>query len=204
MASSPAPGKSVPRKPAPIEAGPALHRDATGPAFLFTPRPRHVEFWESLKAVLAPRPSAGRWVIPAFQKVWVEGKFPARPMTCSVLWHIWLVTFPFFIAPYIPYHPSPRPSRRLGTPRIELTWYAPAPNLPEVSPGPSSPLPKREVARGATAYHSRQTIISRPLKINHPRQTLIQPRFPPPPKDMNVHLPNIVLWPVALDFKPGT
>jgi len=202
MASSPAPGKSVPRKPAPIEAGPALHRDATGPAFLFTPRPRHVEFWESLKAVLAPRPSAGRWVIPAFQKVWVEGKFPARPMTCSVLWHIWLVTFPFFIAPYIPYHPSPRPSRRLGTPRIELTWYAPAPNLPEVSPGPSSPLPKREVARGATAYHPRQTIISRPLKINHPRQTLIQPRFPPPPKDMNVHLPNIVLWPVPLRGMP--
>ncbi len=196
--ASPAPGKLVPSKLAPMKSGPAQQGNAAGPALLITPRPRVGLFWESLKAVLAPKPRArcgGRWLSPAFQQVWVEGRFPAKPMTCSVLWHIWLVTFPFFIAPYIPYHPTPRP--RYRAPRIELTWYVPAPNLPEVSPGPGSPAPKKEIARGATAYHPKQTIISRPLKINHPRQTLIQPRFPDPPKDMNVHLPNIVLWPAA-------
>ncbi len=193
--ASPAPGKPVPSRPAQVEPGHAPDRPLALPAFLLTPRPRMVLFWENLKAIFTPKPKGKRSAGPVFQKVWVEARFPAKSMVCSVLWHIWLVTFPFFIAPYIPYHPKPRP--RYQAPRIQITWYAPAPHLPELSPGPTSASPKKEVTLGATAYHPRQTIISRPLKINHPRQTLIQPKFPEPPRDMNVHLPNIVMWPVT-------
>jgi len=52
----------------------------------------------------------------------------------------------------------------------------------------SKPLP----ARGADAFHPRQTILSEPLHPTHPRQTLIQPKAPQEPPKILPALPNIV------------
>ena len=85
--------------------------------------------------------------------------------------------------------------------RIELTYFDPAQDLPEIRlPGPAkkpSPLgdPAKPLAkRGADAFHPRQTILSNPIKVTHPRQTLIQPDAPPAPPKIVPQLPNIVEW----------
>ncbi len=65
---------------------------------------------------------------------------------------------------------------------------------------PSPPPKKAEdasnqpVARGEDAYHPRQTIVSIPVKVTHPRQTLIQPDAPPEAPKIVTPLPNIVQW----------
>ncbi len=49
---------------------------------------------------------------------------------------------------------------------------------------------------GADAYHPRLTILSTPVEITHPKQTLIQPDAPVAPK-IDAQLPNIVQWSTA-------
>jgi TonB family protein len=65
-------------------------------------------------------------------------------------------------------------------------------NAPKPSPqgDPSKPLPEK----GADAFHPRQTILSQPVRVNHPRQTLIQPDAPPTPPKIETPLPNIAEW----------
>ena len=89
--------------------------------------------------------------------------------------------------------------------QIELTWYVPPRDLPPISlpaalpkPAPKPVAPKvsaePEPTRGADAYHPRQTILSVPVRVTHPRQTLIQPDAPPLPPKIVPQLPNIVQW----------
>lgn len=150
-------------------------------------------FWESLLAVLrGPMPpkefDGGQY----FRDCWVGSRWPARAVAVALALQVALVLL--------------HPHWRLVTPRpitveAELTWYAPAQDLPQIpfaapekklnSPAdPKQPLPRE----GADAYHPRQTILSAPLHPTHPRQVLIQPDAPNVAPKILPSLPNIVEW----------
>jgi TonB family protein len=127
---------------------------------------------------------------------WVEGHLPRRAFAASFVWHVIVVAI--LLLPIWGFLANAEPS--LAMPRIELT-YVPTQDLrpislpgnhPKPSPAgdPAKPLPRS----GADAFHPRQTILSQPLKITHPRQTLIQPDAPPAPPKMVPQMPNIAEW----------
>ncbi len=131
---------------------------------------------------------------------WVEGKPPAKAFLASCLWHgiaVWLLILPIW-----GFLPQTRPT--LAPVQIEYEVYDP-PDLPKISlpraAAKASPPPKRAedaskqpIARGEDAYHPRQTILSVPVRVTHPRQTLIQPDAPAAPPKIVTPLPNIVQW----------
>jgi TonB family protein len=150
-------------------------------------------FWESLLAVLrGPMPpkefDGGQY----FRDCWVGSRWPARAVGLALALQVALVLL----------HPhwnlvTPRPI----TVEAELTWYAPAQDLPQIPldlpkknldsiADPKQPLPRE----GADAYHPRQTILSAPLHPTHPRQVLIQPDAPNVAPRILPSLPNIVEW----------
>ena len=128
---------------------------------------------------------------------WVRGKLSGPAMVASSMCHI--AALLLLLLPIWGFIPHTQPN--LAPVRIELTWYPPAQDLPRIElhgpaakpspPGdPAKPLPQR----GADAYHPRQTILSTPVHITHPRQTLIQPDAPQAPPKIEPQLPNIVEW----------
>ena len=140
--------------------------------------------WAVMKGPKAPNEFRGD---PYFRDCCVQRPIPKMAMLASSLWYVvlFLIPLPVWEA-VIPKQEPPQ----LELPRIELTWYPPARDLPSMpQPGeptkpsppgePEKPLPKR----GAGAFHPRQSILSSPLKPTHPRQTLIRPDAPlQPPK----------------------
>ena len=64
--------------------------------------------------------------------------------------------------------------------------------------------PKPTDQPAADEFHPRQTILSLPLHVTHPRQTLIQPSAPAEPPRIVTPLPNIVQWPSQELAKPKT
>ena len=134
---------------------------------------------------------------PLLRVHWVRGKVSGRAFVASSLWHVaalLLLLLPIW--GFIPHTQS-----NLAPIHIELTWYPPTQDLPPIElPGPAAkpslpgdpakPLPRR----GADAYHPRQIILSTPVHITHPRQTLIQPDAPQAPPKIVPQLPNIVEW----------
>ena len=116
--------------------------------------------------------------------VWVRGPVPARAMAVSSLWHvaaIFIMMLPIWGAIHWN-QPHPIVSD------FHITYDLPLPELPPVSPPasahsaapaakpsppgkPNEPLPPE----GADAFNPRQTILSQPQRVTHPRQTLIQP-----------------------------
>src|SRR5713101_2119413 len=150
----------------------------------------------SLRAVLggprAPRSFLGG---PYFRDSWVPAPWPKRALLASALWHIVLIFIP------LPHWKGSTSQAQLTMPQIEVTWYGPIRDLPQVNPDgpPSRPSPPGEPnkpvpRRGADAYHPRQAIISAPKIPTHPRQTLIQPDAPPDPPKILPQIPNIVQW----------
>jgi TonB family protein len=128
---------------------------------------------------------------------WVRGKFSPGAFAASSLWHVAIVLI--MMLPIWGFLPSMKPN--LAPVRIELTWYPPSHDLPPIElPGhaaqpsprgdPAKPLPQK----GADAYHPRQTILSMPVRVTHPRQTLIQPNAPDAPPKIVPQLPNVVEW----------
>jgi len=137
-----------------------------------------------------PRPS-GRLL---FNDFWTGRWSPGRALTASVLLHVAIFIFPF---------PTWREAQAAEVQRVsertQLTWFGPARDLPPIAP----PAPRRGAAPKRatpappgkpTAINPRQTIVSTPLRANHPRQTLIQPQAPNLPPQILPPLPNIVQW----------
>jgi TonB family protein len=131
---------------------------------------------------------------------WVRGEYSPGAFVASGLWHVAAVLI--LTLPIWGFLPSMKPN--LAPVRIELTWYAPTHDLPPIAlrghaakpspPGdPAKPLPQK----GADAYHPRQTILSMPVRVTHPRQTLIQPNASQAPPKIEPQLPNIVEWAAA-------
>jgi TonB family protein len=157
------------------------------------------EFRASLKALFTgPRaPKDEETSNPHLRVDWVRGKFAGRAFAASALWHVAAVLI--LLLPIWGFLLNATPN--LAPVRIELTWYNPAQDLPQIRlPGPAKkPSPPGDPAkplarRGADAFHPRQTILSTPVKVTHPRQTLIQPDAPPAPPKIVPQLPNIVEW----------
>jgi TonB family protein len=188
-----------------------------GPIVKAAVRPSHVpvnlgvewgsrgeEFRSSVRDFFAgPRPrkqhddaGANSWKIE-----FVERRLPLRGFLASCLWHvgaIWLMILPIW-----GFLPKVQPT--LQPPEIHLTWYTTPEDLPRIllpssalKTTPSAHKPgftvKPSPTRASDTYHARQTILSVPIRVTHPRQTLIQPDAPPEPPKMAPALPNIVQW----------
>ena len=162
------------------------------------------EFWSSVRAnVSGPRPPKYSEAAKnrEFRVEWIRGKPPGRAFLVSSLWHvivIWILILPIW-----GFLPEVKPT--LPPVQIELTWYGEPKDLPPITlhaaPAKTAPTPKKtEDApkppddRGADAFHPRQTILSIPVRVTHPRQTLIRPDAPPAPPKILTPLPNIVQW----------
>ena len=140
----------------------------------------------------------------AFRVQWVQGRLPAGAITASSLWHVVFVLL--LILPIWGFLPETQ--HNLAPVHIELT-YLPAQDLPPISlPGPAAkPSPPGDLGKalaqlGADAYHPRQTILSMPIRVTHPRQTLIQPDAPAVAPKIDQPLPNIAQWSTPAPPKP--
>jgi TonB family protein len=131
---------------------------------------------------------------------WIEGKAPGRAFLASCLWHvafIWVLLLPIWSFLH-----TPPPT--LAPVQIDVTYYAPPEDLPQITlpaavakpaPAAAKPTPDNSAAAAtADAFSPKQTILSIPVHVTHPRQTLIQPDAPPEPPKVTPQLPNIVQW----------
>ena len=139
-----------------------------------------------------------------FRVEWVRGKLSGWAFTASSLWHVAVVVL--LILPIWGFLPATQ--HNLAPVRIELT-YLPTQDLPPISlPGPpSKPSPPGDPAKplpqlGADAYHPRQTILSMPVNVTHPHQTLIQPNAPAAAPKIDAPMPNMVQWASPAPAKP--
>ena len=134
---------------------------------------------------------------PGFRMDWIRGRLPGRAFFAAALFHvavIWILILPIW-----GFLPTITPT--LAPVQIELTLYDPT-DLPRIHLPADVPKPikkpddpaKQPAQQGADAFHPRQTIISIPVRVTHPRQTLIRPDAPPAPPKIVTPLPNIVQW----------
>jgi TonB family protein len=128
---------------------------------------------------------------------WVRDRFSVRSFLAACLWHVAAITL--LILPIWGF--LPKPDQNLAPVRIELTYVPNSDDLPTITlplPGKKAKagpkIPDAPATRGADSFHPRQTILSEPLRITHPRQTLIQPDAPAAPPKIDTPLPNIVQW----------
>ena len=164
------------------------------------------EFWSSVRGFFAGphAPKDSELPVDSDLRVdWVRGKNSGWAFAASSLWHVVVVVLA--VLPIWGFLPAT--AGNLAPVRIEVTWNA-AQDLPSIHlPAPTPPNPKRSAARapkpaedqppaqdGADAFHPRQTILSIPVRVTHPRQTLIQPAAPMAPPKVEPELPNIVQW----------
>ena len=161
---------------------------------------RGESFRASVAGVLTGPPTPKDWELKRvrFPRIdWVERKFPGRAFSAAALWHVVIVWL--LILPIWGWVPQVRPN--LAPVQIELTLYDP-PDLPKILLPAKTPklarktkeAPKQPVEQAAENFHPRQTIISIPVRVTHPRQTLIRPDAPPAPPKILTPLPNIVEW----------
>jgi TonB family protein len=142
-----------------------------------------------------------------FHVDWIRGRVPGKAFTASSLWHvavIWLLILPIW--GFLPEH-----TPTLAPVQIELTWQGEQPDLPRISLPAAIPVPREKPQNiapsvpespGADASRARQTILSIPVRVTHPRQTLIRPDAPSAPPKVVPQLPNIVQWSAAQPQKP--
>jgi TonB family protein len=154
-------------------------------------------FRSSLLALLhGPAPPQGWPVGPFFRTTWLRARPPWKTLSVSALWHVLAAVFPFFTWTQMERTPQPPPQE------YAITWSAEMRDLlPYLPPGrksktrmPAARDDNKTPPLGADAYHPRQTIISAPKKITHPRQTLIQPDAPPQAPKILPALPNVAQW----------
>ncbi|MFZ3201979.1 MAG: TonB family protein [Candidatus Acidiferrales bacterium] len=169
------------------------------------------EFWSSLRdSFTTPRPAKGS-AVPGdtvLRVEWVRGKLPGRAFAASCLWHVAAVLI--LALPIWSFLPEPKTT--LAPVQIQVEWYTPPEDLPRISlraPAlKSKPVSQPEDAskpveqHAADTFNPRQTIISIPVHVTHPRQTLIEPDAPPTPPKIVPQLPNIVQWAATAPARP--
>lgn len=153
-------------------------------------------FRSSLLALLhGPAPLRGWPLGPFFRTTWLRIRPPWKMITLSTLWHVLAAVLPIWVwSTGVGLAPAPPK-------RYEISWSRPIRDLlPYLPPGPRSKArmrgerSKQPPRKGADAFHPRQTIISAPPRITHPRQTLIQPDAPPEPPKILPPMPNVAQW----------
>jgi TonB family protein len=172
-------------------------------------------WWRTFKTSLrdrfsGPSPSKDAQACAEDLRVdWIDGKVPGRAFAASCVWHVaflWVLLLPIW-----GFLHSPAPM--LAPVQIEMTYYTPPEDLPQISlpaPAPKPAAAPRKITQpdkppappAPDSYNPRQTILSIPVHVTHPRQTLIQPDAPPMPPKVVPPLPNIVQWTAADPPKP--
>ena len=165
-------------------------------------------FITSLRGVVSgPRPPKEAEIAKGrgFHVDWIRGRTPGRAFLASSLWHVAVIWF--LVLPIWGFLPAHTPT--LAPVQIELTWYGEQPDLPRISlpaavprEKPKNIAPTVSGSPGADASHARQSILSIPVHVTHPRQTLIRPDAPSAPPKVVPQLPNIVQWPAVQLQKP--
>jgi TonB family protein len=151
---------------------------------------------DSFQGPRPPKDSAA--LEPSVLRVaWITGKLPGRAFAASSLSHVAAILI--LLLPVGGFFPSEK--QNLAPVQIESTLYFRPQDLPRISPAKPSPrrgLPddaSKPLARsGEKAYHGRQTILSIPVHVTHPRQTMLEPDAPATPPKIVPPLPNIVQW----------
>jgi len=169
------------------------------------------EFWTSLRDSFTTLRPAKDSAVPGdavLRVEWVRGKLPGRAFAASSLWHVAAVMI--LILPIWSFLPESKTT--LAPVQIQVEWYRPPDDLPRISirapapkPKPMSPpadASKPVEQREADTFNPRQTIISIPVYVTHPRQTLIEPDAPPTPPKIVPQLPNIVQWAATAPGRP--
>lgn len=161
----------------------------------------HQGFWSSVAALFGP--SAEKGGVGAFRDSWVEGRVPKRAVIAAALWHVAFLALPFSLLTGMP-HRNPLLQN------VQLSWAGKiddfplleiAREKPKAAPKPKLETPVMQPA--ADAFHPRQRIFTDPVRPNHPRQTLINPKAPFEPPKLLANLPNIVqLQQIAGPAKP--
>ena len=159
------------------------------------------EFWTSMRdAFTGPRPDSSEAVSGGadLRVEWVRRYRPGASLVAAALCHVatvWLLILPIW--GFLP--KAGRPIAALDD--VQVQWYVPqdlqSVLLPAHQPkeNPATPIAAPKPAdRGADAFHPHQTILSRPVRMTHPRQTLIQPGAPADAPKILPQLPNIVEW----------
>jgi TonB family protein len=157
------------------------------------------EFRSSLRELCDGRPAPSYEDLPKDSDLrvdWVRGRFSIRSFLAAALWHVAVIGL--LLLPIWGF--LPKPDQNLAPLHVDLTYAPDSEDLPKISlplPGEKSKAGAKSpdpASRGADTYHPRQTILSEPLRITHPRQTLIQPTAPAAPPKIDVPLPDIVQW----------
>ncbi|HKV48403.1 MAG TPA: energy transducer TonB [Candidatus Acidoferrales bacterium] len=170
--------------------------------------PRWEEFRTSLRgAVTGPRVEGDEAVSGGedLRVEWIRGYRPRSAFLAAILCHvaaIWLIILPIW--GFLPQTQAAVPMQ------LNVQWDLsdlPAISLPARAAKKSvarsrSDAAKKNQQRGADAYNPRQTILSTPVKLTHPRQTLIEPDAPMKAPTIVQQLPNIVQWSVPQVQRP--
>lgn len=127
-----------------------------------------------------------------FKDCWIESRWPRRAVVAALLWHVAFLAMPF-----------PKgalgPKKVTGLENFQLTWSGPIQDLPLLEipkarakslakAAPVDPAPQP----GADSFHPRQRIFTDPVKPNHLKQTLVNPKAPMEAPKLLPQMPNMV------------
>ncbi len=164
--------------------------------------PRWEEFRTSLRGALTGPTAGSNEAISGGEDLrveWVRGYRPRSPFLVAALCHvvgIWLITLPIW--GFLPQTQAAAPMQvnvqwdLSDLPPIALPARAAKKSVSRTHTDDAAK--KNQAQRGADAYHPRQTILSTPVRLTHPRQTLIEPDAPMKAPMIVQQLPNIVQW----------
>ena len=153
----------------------------------------HQGFFSSVRALFA-WPLVSRKFLGGdyFRDCWIERRIPKRAVFAAALWHIVFLIAPFSLLTAIA-------RRNSAFDNTQLTWSGPIEDFPNLEiavakpkPAPRGAANKPLAPKGADAFHPRQRIVTDPVRPNHPRQTLINPKAPEIAPKLLSDLPNIV------------
>lgn len=163
------------------------------------------DFRTSLRAALTgPRPEGNEAISGGadLRVEWIQSRRPNAALFTAMACHaaaIWLATLPIWGF-------LPKPEHTLAPVQIETTWYVPEDlqpiklparaknNSPQKAAAEKSADENASPQPVADAYHPTQTILSVPVRMTHPRQTLIRPDAPQDAPKLLQPLPNMVEW----------
>jgi TonB family protein len=128
-----------------------------------------------------------------FKDCWIESRWPRRAIVAALLWHVAFLAMPFPKG-------MMEPKKVSGLENFKLTWSGPIQDLPlleipkarsktvAAKAAPVDPAPQP----GADAFHPRQRIFTDPVKPNHLKQTLVNPKAPMEAPKLLPDMPNMV------------
>jgi protein TonB len=162
----------------------------------------HQGSWSSFAALFGPSAPKNSVTVLAFRDSSVEGRVPKRAVIAAGLWHIAILLLPISLF-------SVMPHRNPLLQNMQISWSGPINDFPLLEipreQPKAAPKPRLEAPPqlAAEAFYPRQRIFTDPVRPNHPRQTLINPKAPFEPPKLLLNLPNIVqLQQIAGPVKP--